>query len=75
MVTSKENYMVTISPRCRGTEVRKIGALLSVLTSFSLTVGAELTEREQVSKAILVPQSDFILQLALSYEIVFKWHI
>lgn len=75
MVTPKENYTVTISPHCRGAEVRRIGALLSVLTSFSLTVGAELTKREQVSAAFSVPQSDCILQLALSYEIVFKWHI
>lgn len=31
------------------------------------------TRRKQVSKAILVPQSDFILESALSFEILFKW--
>lgn len=44
---------------------------MSVLASFSLTVGAELCKKEQASKAILVSQSDFILELARSHEIVF----
>lgn len=45
----------------------------SVLTSFSMSVADEFTRRKQVSKAILVPQSDFILESALSLEIWFEW--
>lgn len=38
-----------------------------------MSVGDEFTRRKQVSKAILVLQSDFILESALSLEILFKW--
>lgn len=35
----------------------------------------EFTRRRQASKIILVPQSDFILELSLSVEILFKWYL
>lgn len=45
------------------------------IISFSLTLKDEFTRRKQVSKIILVPQRDFILGLALSVEILFKWYL
>lgn len=46
-----------------------------LITSFSLTVKDEFTRSKQVSKIILVPQSDSVLELALSVEILFKWYL
>lgn len=40
-----------------------------------MTVRDEFTRRKQVSKIILVPQSDFILELALSVEILLRWYL
>lgn len=40
-----------------------------------VAVKDEFSRRKQVSKIILVPQSDFILELPLSVEILFKWYL
>lgn len=40
-----------------------------------MTVKDEFTRRKQVPKIILVPQSDFVLELALSVEILLKWYL
>lgn len=40
-----------------------------------MAVEYEFTRRKEVSKIILVSQSDFILELTLSVEILFKWYL
>lgn len=40
-----------------------------------MIVKDEFTRRKQVSKIILVPRSHFILELALSVEILLKWYL
>lgn len=58
---------------CLGLHSRVTGELM--WKKADVAVKDEFSRRKQVSKIILVPQSDFILELFLSVEILFKWYL